>query len=95
LRPTLVLLDPKAKIMLTSTTQISGPNITPKSRLIETGLITSKESIKIQRNKHRSRASRSRTLKDVLEALRGGGAEKGPIVDEEWRKHARRRSTEL
>jgi hypothetical protein len=87
-RPTLVLLDPKAKIMLTSTTQISGPSITPKSRPIETGLITSKEIIKIQGNKHLSRASKSHTLKDVLEARRGGGVEKGLAMDGEWRnKH--------
>ena len=42
-RPTLVLLDPKARIMFISTTQRSGPSITLKSRLIETGLITSKK----------------------------------------------------
>jgi hypothetical protein len=46
LRPTLVLLDPKAKIMFTSTTQRYRPNITPKSRPIETGLITSKKQSK-------------------------------------------------
>jgi hypothetical protein len=82
--PTLVLLDPKARIMLTSTTQRFGLSITPKSRPIEIGLITSKETIKIQGNKHRSRASRSRTLKDVLEARRSGGVEKGFAVDREW-----------
>jgi hypothetical protein len=46
-RPTLVLLDPKVRIMLTSTTQRSGLSITPKSRPIEIELITSKETIKI------------------------------------------------
>jgi hypothetical protein len=34
-RPTPVLLDPKAKIKLTSTTQRSRLSITPKSRPIE------------------------------------------------------------
>jgi hypothetical protein len=48
--PTLVLLDPKARITFTSTTQKSGPSITPQSRLIETRLITSKNK-KIQGNK--------------------------------------------
>jgi hypothetical protein len=43
-RPTLVLLDPKARITFTSTTQTSGPSITPQSRPIETGLITSKNN---------------------------------------------------
>jgi hypothetical protein len=43
-RPTLVLLDPKARITFTSTTQRSGPSITPQSRLIETRLITSKNN---------------------------------------------------
>jgi hypothetical protein len=41
-RPTLVLLDPKARITFTSTTQRFGLSITHKSRLIETRLITSK-----------------------------------------------------
>jgi hypothetical protein len=41
-RPTLVLLDPKARITFISTTQISGSSITPQSRLIDTRLITSK-----------------------------------------------------
>jgi hypothetical protein len=50
LRPTLVLLDPKARITFISTTQRSGSSITPQSRLIETRLITSK-TIKIQGNK--------------------------------------------
>jgi hypothetical protein len=44
LRPTLVLLDPKARITFTSTTQRSGLSITPQSRLIETRLITSKNN---------------------------------------------------
>jgi hypothetical protein len=42
-RPTLILLDPKAKIIFTSPTQRSEPNITPKSRPIKTGFITSKK----------------------------------------------------
>jgi hypothetical protein len=50
-----------------------------------TGLIRSKEIIKIQGNKHRLCASRSRTLKDSLEAQRGGGVEKGLAVDGKWR----------
>jgi hypothetical protein len=82
-RLTLVILDLKAKIMLTSTTQKSGPNITPKSRSIETGLITSKESIKIQENKHRLRVSKSHTLEDALKARHDEGAKKGPTVDGE------------
>jgi hypothetical protein len=41
-KPTLVLLDPKARIKFMSTTQRFGPSITLKSRLIEKGLITSK-----------------------------------------------------
>jgi hypothetical protein len=41
-RPKLVPLDLKARIKFTSTTQKCGPSITPKSRLIENGLITSK-----------------------------------------------------
>jgi hypothetical protein len=49
-RPTLVLLDLKARIAFTSTTQRSGPSITPQSRLIETRLIIRK-TIKIQGNK--------------------------------------------
>jgi hypothetical protein len=95
LRPILVFLDPKARIMLTSTTQRSGLSITPKGRPIETGLITSKETIKIQGNKHQSRAIKSCTLKDALEARRGGGAEKGPTVDGEWQNRLQRRSAEL
>jgi hypothetical protein len=51
-------------------------------------IITSKETIKIQGNKHQSLASKSHTLKDVLEARCGGGVEKGPTMDGEWRnKH--------
>jgi hypothetical protein len=84
-RPTLILLNPKARIMLTSITQRFGPNITLKSKPIEIRLITSKETIKIQENKHRSRASKSRTLKDALGARCGGGAKKGPTIDREWR----------
>jgi hypothetical protein len=89
LRPILVFLDLKARIMLTSTTQRSGLSITPKSMPIETGLITSKETIKIQGNKHQSRAIKSCTLKDALEVRRGGGAKKGPTVDGEWQNRFR------
>jgi hypothetical protein len=48
-RPTLVFLDPKARITFTSTIQRSGSSITPQNRLIETRLITSKNK-KIQGN---------------------------------------------
>ena len=84
-RPILVILDQKDKIILTSTAQRSESSITPKSRPIETRLITSKETIKIQETKHQSRASRSRTLKDALEAQCGGGTKKGLAMDGEWR----------
>ena len=45
-RPTLVLLNPKVRIMFTSTTQRFGPSITPKGKLIKTRLITCKKTIK-------------------------------------------------
>jgi hypothetical protein len=51
LRPTLVLLDLKARITFTSTTQISGSSITHQSRLIETRLITSKNNKKYRKIK--------------------------------------------
>ena len=53
------------------------------------------KTIKIQGNKNRLCASRPRTLKDALEARRGGGAEKGPAVDKVRRnKHREDRQNE-
>jgi hypothetical protein len=46
-RPTLVLLDSKARIMFTSTTQRSGPSITQKAGQSRKDLLQAKKIIKI------------------------------------------------